>query len=195
MIVAAGLFGAWKFYQVHNAQNNVNALQASIATLNAQVPKYDLVVAANNAYSAGVARRASVLGSAVDWPLALNNLISITPANAKVQTFDGTRSTPTAAATATRAGATTAATTSAELRRAAAARRRRPPSEPSRLDVTGPGPSLSISEAWINAIARSPYFANPLQGATTVNPDTTISFPFAISITPNASLDKNASLK
>ncbi len=61
--------------------------------------------------------------------------------------------------------------------------------------MTGPGPSLSISEAWINAIAGSPYFANPLQGATTVNSDTTISFPFAISITPNASLDKNASLK
>ena len=28
-----------------------------------------------------------------------------------------------------------------------------------------------------------------------VNPDTTISFPFGVSVTPNASLDKNASLK
>jgi hypothetical protein len=61
--------------------------------------------------------------------------------------------------------------------------------------VTGPGPSLSISEAWINAVAGSQLFANPLQGATVVNPNTTISFPFSVSITPNASLDKNASLK
>ena len=61
--------------------------------------------------------------------------------------------------------------------------------------MTGPGPSLSISAAWINAIAGSQLFANPLQGATTVNPDSTISFPFTVSITPNASLSKNASLK
>jgi hypothetical protein len=63
------------------------------------------------------------------------------------------------------------------------------------LNVTGPGPSLSISEAWINAVAGSQFFANPIQGATTVNPDATISFPFGVSITPNASLEKNASLK
>ncbi len=60
---------------------------------------------------------------------------------------------------------------------------------------TGPGPSLSISEAWINAISTSQLFANPLQGATTVEPDNTISFPFTVSVTPNASLSKNASLK
>ncbi len=61
--------------------------------------------------------------------------------------------------------------------------------------MTGPGPSLTISAAWINAIASSQLFANPLQGPTTVNPDSTISFPFTISITPNASLSKNGSLK
>jgi hypothetical protein len=61
--------------------------------------------------------------------------------------------------------------------------------------VTGPGPSLTISEAWINAVSSSQLFANPLQGATTANPDSTISFPFTISITPDASLSKNASLK
>ena len=61
--------------------------------------------------------------------------------------------------------------------------------------VTGPGPSLSISAAWINAIAGSTLFANPLQGATVVNPDSTISFPFSVSVTPAASLSKNASLK
>ncbi len=90
VVVLLLAFGMWKLLQVHNAQNNVSALQSDINTLNAQVPKYDQVVAANDAYTAGLARRASVLNSAVDWPLALNNLISITPPGAQVKTFNGT---------------------------------------------------------------------------------------------------------
>jgi type IV pilus assembly protein PilM len=183
-------FGAWKFLQVHKAQNDVNALQTNISTLNAQVPKYDLVVAANSAYSAGIARRASVLNAAVDWPLALNTLIAITPPNAQVQTFNG-------ATTAAVAGS--AASTGATAPAAAGAQGASAPTSAAigtiQLGVKGPGPSLTISEAWINAIAGSQLFANPLQGSTTVNPDSTISFPFTVSITPSASLDKNASLK
>jgi len=190
VLVLLALFGAWKFYQVHNAQNNVDALNANIAQLNAQIPKYDLVVAANNAYTAGVARRASVLNAAVDWPLALGNLISITPANAKVQTFVGAAATPAVGSASSTSGiaaapSTTAASSSSTTSAAIGT---------VQLAVNGPGPSLSISEAWINAIAGSQLFANPLQGATVVNSDTSISFPFAVSVTPNASLDKNASL-
>ncbi len=177
------LFGGWKFLQVHNEQNNVSDLQTSIASLNAQVPKYDLVVAANDAYTKGVARRASVLNSAVDWPLALSSLIAITPANASVQSFDGTQI--VAGATAATPGAATGAATGTQSAAIGTIG----------LNVKGPGPSLSISEAWINAVSGSHYFANPLQGATTVDPDSTISFPFTISVTPNASLSKNASLK
>jgi type IV pilus assembly protein PilM len=185
VLVVLVLFGGWKFYQVHNAQNNVDAIQADIATLNAQVPKYDLVVAANQAYSQGVARRASVLNTAVDWPTALASLFRITPANAEVQGLTGSTvaqtATAGAAATAT-AGAAGSSTTSAAIGTIS-------------FGVTGPGPSLSISEAWINAVAGSTLFANPLQGATVVNSNSTISFPFSISVTPNASLGKNASLK
>ena len=189
VIVALALFGGWKFYQVHNAQNNVNGLQSNIAALNAQVPKYDLVVAANSAYSAGVARRASVLSSAVDWPLALNELIKITPANAEVQSFAGTATAAAPGASATATATTTGSTPGGASSTTSAA------IGTIQTGVTGPGPSLSISEAWINAIAGSQYFANPLQGATVVSPNNVISFPFAISITPSASLDKNASLK
>ena len=190
VVVLLLAFGASKFVQVHNAQNNLNALQSNINALNAQVPKYDLVVAANNAYAAGISRRAAVLNSAIDWPVALNNLISITPPKAQVQSFNGATTTAAAGSGAS-GGATTAtppasatggATTSAAIGTI-------------QLAVTGPGPSLSISAAWIDAISASKLFANPLQGSTTVNPDSTISFPFTISITPNASLNKNASLK
>jgi type IV pilus assembly protein PilM len=175
-------FGGWKFYNVHKTQNDVDDLQANITALNAQVPKFDLVVAANNAYTAGVDRRSSVLNAAIDWPLALNSLISITPGGAKVLTFDG--ATQGAAVAGTSAASSGAATSTSAAAIGTV-----------QLDVSGPGPSLSISAAWINAISGSQYFANPVQGATTVNPDSTISFPFTVSITPTASLSKNASLK
>jgi len=195
-------FGGWKFVQVHNAQNDVNHMKSSIAALNAQVPKYDLVVAANNAYTAGLARRASVLNSAVDWPLALSTLISITPANAQVGSFVGS-STPatTGAAGAAATGAATAGAATAGAATAGAATAGATGAAPTSaaigtvdLAVSGPGPSLSISEAWINAVAGSLIFANPLQGTTAVNGNS-ISFPFTVSVTPVASLDKNASLK
>jgi type IV pilus assembly protein PilM len=202
LLVVLALFGVWKFYQVHNAESNVSALNQNIATLNAQVPKYDLVVAAQNAYQAGVSRRSSVLNSAVDWPMALSNLISITPANAKVQAFVGTQLAPTVtsgASSSTTADATTATTApttaSSSAGSSSAGNTTSAAIGTIELGVTGPGPSLSISEAWINAVAGSQLFANPLQGATVVNTDTSISFPFTISVTPNASLDKNASLK
>ena len=193
VLVLLVAFGAWKFLQVHKAQNDVNDLQTQISTLNAEVPKYDLVVAANNAFSAGVARRATVLNAAIDWPLVFDNLVAITPSGAQVQSFNGASvaatGTPAAGATTTATGAaptTTAggstATTSAAIGTI-------------QLGVTGPGPSLTISEAWINAVSSSQLFANPLQGATTANPDSSISFPFTISVTPDASLSKNASLK
>jgi type IV pilus assembly protein PilM len=192
VLILLVLFGGWKLYQVHNEQNNVDTLQANIATLNQQVPKYDLVVAANNAYSAGVARRASVLSSAVDWPLALSDLISITPSQAQVNSFAGTA----LSATTTSAGSTGSTAAGASTGTSASSGA---PTSASigniQLQVTGPGPSLSISEAWINAIASSELFANPLQGNTAVDQNGTISFPFSISITPKASLDKNASLK
>ncbi len=191
VLILLALFGGWKFYQVHKAQNTVDGIQQNIATLNAQIPKYDLVVAANSAYTAGENRRASVLNSAVDWPLALSNLISITPPNAKVLTFTGaatSASKTTAGAEASTASqpVSTSSVSSAPTSAAIGT---------IQLDVNGPGPSLSISEAWIDAVAGSQLFANPLQGATVVNADTSISFPFSISVTPNASLDKNASLK
>jgi type IV pilus assembly protein PilM len=177
------IFGGWKFDQVHNEENNVAALQTGIASLNAQIPKYDLVVAANDAYTKGIARRASVVNSAVDWPLALSSLIAITPTNASVQSYDGSQI--VTGATTPAAGVPTGAATGTQSAAIGSIN----------LTVEGPGPSLSISEAWINAISGSQFFANPLQGATTVNPDSTISFPFDISITPNASLSKNTSLK
>jgi type IV pilus assembly protein PilM len=177
VLVLLVLFGGWKFLKVHNEQNSVNDLQANIASLNTQVPRYNLVVAANDAYTKGLARRASVLNTAVDWPLAFGNLITITPPNASVQSFSGIELTASPSAATSASGTQAAAIGTINL------------------SVKGPGPSLAISKAWIDAVSGSKYFANPLQGATTVNTDATISFPFTLSVTPTAGLSKNASQK
>ena len=146
--------------------------------------------AVNDAYTKGLTRRATVLNSAIDWPLALNSLIAITPPKASVLSFSGTAlsATGTAAAgtsTGTAAGTKPGVATGTQSAAIGSID----------LDVNGPVPALATSEAWINAISTSQLFANPLQGATTVEPDGSISFPFTISVTPAASLSKNASLK
>ena len=186
VVLALVAFGGWKFVQVHNAQNTVNTAQASISSLNAEIPKYDLVVAADDAYSQGKARRATVLNSAVDWPAVLGGLISITPPGAQVQSFGGTSTTTTPGSTAA-AGATS--TTTAGTPSASAA------IGSVQLAVTGPGPNLAISQAWITKVSQSPLFANPVQGATTTTSTGDVAFPFSLSVTPSAGLAKNASVK
>ena len=198
VVVLLVAFGMWKFLQVHNAQNNVNALQTNISSLNAQIPKYDAVVAANQAYTAGLARRASVLNSAIDWPLVLNNLISITPSGAQVKSFDGAATATTgssATGTASRRHRRPLPPRAAPLRAVHRAARPRLPSAP--FSWESPGrvracPSRRRGSTLSPARSSSPTRS---RAPTSVNPDSTISFPFTVSITPNASLSKNGSLK
>ena len=185
IVVLLAVFGGWKIFQVHSAQNDVNALNSSIGTLNAQIPKYNLVVAANAAYTQGKARRTNVLGQSIDWPQALSNLISITPARLQVQSFVGTSGNGTATTPATTPVTTpTTPSVSASIGFVATA-------------LTGPGPGLTSPSLWTQAIANDPakMFANPVPTSITTNPDGSVSFPFTISVTPFASLAKNASLQ
>jgi hypothetical protein len=186
IVVLLAAFGVWKVFQVHSAQNDVSALNSSISTLNAQIPKYDLVVAADTAYTQGKARRTAVLGQSIDWPQALTNLISITPARLQVQSFVGTTGNGTATTPATTPATTTPAsnTVSASIGFVATA-------------LTGPGPGLTSPSQWTQAIANDPakMFANPVPTSIATNTDGSVSFPSTISVTPFASLAKNASLQ
>ena len=182
IVVLLAAFGVWKVFQVHSAQNDVSALNSSISTLNAQIPKYDLVVAADTAYTQGKARRTAVLGQSIDWPQALTNLISITPARLQVQSFVGTTGNGTATTPATTTPASN--TVSASIGFVATA-------------LTGPGPGLTSPSQWTQAIANDPakMFANPVPTSIATNTDGSVSFPSTISVTPFASLAKNASLQ
>jgi type IV pilus assembly protein PilM len=66
VLVVLVLFGGYKFFKVHQTQNSVDALQTQISSLNAEIPKYDVVVAAHNAYEQGV-RRCSSRPSTGRW--------------------------------------------------------------------------------------------------------------------------------
>ncbi len=149
VVVLLLAFGAWKFLQVHNAQNNVDALQSQITTLNAQVPKYDLVVAANNAYTAGVAPTG--LGARLRHRLAPG-----------VQQPGGHHTVRGRGAGVQRCLGIGVGVGHRldrihhRLDRHNLAGGRHPDhiggDRHRSLAVTGPGPSLSISEAWINAV-------------------------------------------
>ena len=182
IVVLLAIFGVWKIFQVHSAQNDVNTLNSSIGTLNAQIPKYNLVVAADTAYTQGQARRTAVLGQSIDWPQALTDLISITPARLQVQSFVGTTGNGTAPTPATTTPATPSV--SASIGFVATA-------------LTGPGPGLTSPSQWTQAIANDPakMFANPVPTSIATNTDGSVSFPSTISVTPFASLAKNASLQ
>ncbi|HEX3841234.1 MAG TPA: type IV pilus assembly protein PilM [Acidimicrobiales bacterium] len=184
------VFGVWKAFQVHSAQNDISALNANISSLNAQIPKYDLVVSATTAYDQGKARRTAVLGASIDWPNALSNLISITPPKLQVQSFVGTTGNGTATASTTGSATPTTATpaasssVSASIGFVATA-------------LNGPGPGLTSPSLWTSAIANdaAKLFANPVPTSITTNTDGSVSFPSTISVTPAASLAKNASLQ
>ncbi len=177
-------FGVFKYFQVRNAQNNVNTLNSEIATINAEIPKYDLVVAASNAYNAGLQRRASVLNSAVDWPSALGNLIAITPKNIEVQSFAGTTGNAPTGGAASTTPATATGASNAVIGTVS-------------TSLTGPGPGLTSPSQWIQAIAGDTpkLFVSPVPSSVVTNPGGSVSFPSSISITPLASLAKNASLQ
>jgi hypothetical protein len=191
VVALLAVFGGWKAFQVHSAQNDVSALNTSISSLNAQIPKYDLVVSADTAYNQGTARRTAVLGSSIDWPNALSNLIAITPPKLQVQSFIGT--TGNGSATASTTGAAIPTTTATP----AASSTVSPAIGFVATALTGPGPGLNSPSLWTSAIANdaAKLFANPVPTSITTNQDGSVSFPSTISVTPAASLAKNASLQ
>ncbi|MHB1549494.1 MAG: hypothetical protein ACYCX8_12260, partial [Acidimicrobiales bacterium] len=154
---------------------------STITSLNAEIPRYDLVVAAQSAIASGERQRAGVTTAAVDWPSVIGSLVAITPPHLGVTSFVGTTGAPPASAGAPATSTHTAAgsilgTISTTL--------------------SGPGPEYTLTSAWINAITSSADFADPVVTAITTDQKTNVvTFPSTISVTPAASLAKNGSIQ
>jgi Tfp pilus assembly protein PilN len=179
---------AWRFLQVHNAENGVTTLKTSVAELNAQIPTFDKVVAITNELRTAQGQVAQISTTAVDWSAVVSQLGQRIPPGLAVTTFAGTSSGPGGAA------ATTTATASAS---------------PAGAAPTGAIGSLAVSVAgtfpntahfdpvaqWIDGLTASPMFSPP--GVTAVanapnGANTNVTFQSNLWLTPSSNLVKNA---
>ena len=182
VVILLALYGGYQMFRAHQAQNQVNTLNGQIATLNAEIPRYSVVTAANDAYNQGVQRRTAVLKGAVDWPLVFSNLQKVTPGGATsitVLSFDGKSNTSTTSSSSSTTQGPQAASIGTIT-----------------LHLIGPGPGLVSPRAWtIATSAKNGYFGNPVIPSTATNADGTVSFPSTISVLPSASLLNNKGLQ
>jgi hypothetical protein len=181
---------AGRFLQVHSAKNGVSNLQASVASLNAQIPRYDKVVAINNELRTAKAQVTHLGSTAVDWAAVVSQLGSRIPAGLSVNTFTGT-----GLVTATGAAASTTATAT--------------PSSTGTTPAPGAIGSLSVGLSgnfpssahfdpvaqWIDDLTASTMFSPPGVSAVSNTPagaSTTVTFSSTLWLLPTSNLIKNA---
>ncbi len=181
---------AGRFLQVHSAKNGVSNLQASVANLNAQIPRYDKVVAINNELRTAKAQVTHLGSTAVDWAAVVSQLGSRIPAGLSVNTFTGT-----GLATATGAPASTTATATPTSTGTTPA-----PGAIGSLSVglSGNFPSSAHFDPvaqWIDDLTASTMFSPPGVSAVSNTPagaNTTVTFSSTLWLLPTSNLIKNA---
>ncbi len=186
LLVAAS---AGRFLQVHSAQNGVSNLHTAVAALNAQIPRYDKVVAINNELRVAKSQVTTLGGTAVDWSAVVSQLGGRIPAGLSVITFTGAGLTTggAAASTTSAASPTSAGTTPA-------------PGAIGSLTVglSGNFPSSAHFDPvaqWIDNLTASPMFSPPGVSAVANTPagaDTSVTFTSALWLLPTSNLIKNA---
>ena len=134
VLVMVGL-GVMRFLTVHNAENQVSALQSQIGVLNAQIPKYDKVQQERAAILGLAAISNPIVTDEVYWPGVFQALRRGTPSGGTISSFSASE-VPRTAPVATTAG--TAAP---------------PPPPPSGIEIA----TVSIS---LNSPAGYTYFHN-----------------------------------
>jgi type IV pilus assembly protein PilM len=204
VVVGAALvaFGAWNFLRVHNAESGVNALTTSVAALNAQIPTYDKVVAANEELLTSKGQVTQITVSAVDWSAVVAELGKATPTGLSLTSFSGTAQAPAAAATTPGAPATATTPTTTPTSTAGAGAAAAGPIPTGAIgsisvDVGGTFPGVAhfspVAE-WIDGITSSVMFDPPGVSAVTNAPsgaDTAVNFQSTLSLTSGATLAKN----
>lgn len=195
--IAAGILAlllvggsAFRFLQVHNAENGVSSLKGSVAELNAQIPTFDKVVAITNELRVAKGEVSQISATAVDWSAVVAQLQQRIPAGLAVTTFSGS-SLAAAGAPAAAAAAATSANNPAGTAPAGAI-------GTLALGVSGAFPSSAHFDPvaqWIDGLTVSTMFSPPGVAAVTNAPsgaNTTVAFQSNLWLTANSSLSKNA---
>jgi type IV pilus assembly protein PilM len=183
---------ALRFLQVRSAQNGVSNLHTAVADLNAQIPRYDKVVAINNELRVSKGQVSALAATSVDWSAVVAQLGSRIPAGLSVNTFSGTGTGGTAGAGATTSTASTST-----------------PAAVGTAPVAGAIGTLSVGLAgnfpssahfdpvaqWIDNLTASTMFSPPGVDAVANTPagaDTTVTFTSTLFLLPTSNLTKNA---
>jgi type IV pilus assembly protein PilM len=202
-VVAVALvgFGVWSFLRVHQAENNVSTLTASVASLNGQIPTYNKVVDATNELQRSEGQVSHIAATAVDWSAVVAQLSNTTPTGlsltnfigtAQLQGASGTTTTPTSTTPTTVPSSSSSAAAGAAIGVAAAGA-----VGTVTVNVGGSFPSVahfSPVAQWIDNITGSKMFDPPGVSAVTNAPSgsaTTVAFSSTLSLTSGATLAKN----
>ena len=98
IVVMVGL-GAYRFIKVHDAENQVSALQTQISVINTQIPRYDKV-RQERAEILGLAAISNpIVNNEVYWPGVLTALKQSTPNGGTLLSFSAVANAPTVTAT------------------------------------------------------------------------------------------------
>lgn len=103
MLVAAAVvlvllvaLGVLRFFQVHNAENNVASQRTQITDLKAQIAQRDKAAKEYAQIQSDEGSVTSALAGDVNWPVILRDLAATTPGGGEVTQIDGTYSAPVA---------------------------------------------------------------------------------------------------
>jgi len=112
-VILAGV-GALRFVQVRSAEHDAASLQASIATLQRDIPKYNEVARQHQTILADEDLAVPIVSHEVNWPAVLEALRAHTPASVSASGFSGTATAPAVTSTSVVTGAQTSGS-SAEI--------------------------------------------------------------------------------
>lgn len=177
-------FGGWKLLSVHNAENKVNSLTASVNQLNAEIPTYNSVVRAVNELKTAKSDVTRLTAAGVDWSAVVAEIDRVAPSGLAITTFQGTSGTATA-----RSG--TSGTPGSDV----------PAGAIGSLNVSVSGTFSNTAHfspvaEWIDAISGSKLFSPPSVTSVANAPsggNTTVTFQSSLALTSESSLAQNAS--
>jgi type IV pilus assembly protein PilM len=199
VVVAVAGFGAFRFFQVHRAEGQVNTLTSSIASLNAEKPKYSKAVAAADLLKSTQTDIKTITASAVDWGAVLGGVQHAMPAGLSISAFNGTAG---AVSSSGSSSSSASASTTASTSTGGTAGSPTPPAGGiGSFVATVSGnyagdPHYDPVAEWLDSVG-APMFLPPSVTAGTNSAaqggGTTVSFQTAVTVTSTASLAKNGS--
>jgi type IV pilus assembly protein PilM len=96
LVLAMVGLGVQRFLKVHNAENQVAALQRQVTSIKVQIPKYNKVQQERAEILGLAAISQPIVAHEVYWPGVLTALANATPAGGTVLSFSGTANPPVA---------------------------------------------------------------------------------------------------